>query len=368
MRILQVNPEKTWRGGERQTLFTATALAERGIECGVLCRKGSPLAERLRACSQQTGISIHEAGSAREFLTILAGIGRKYDIVHAQSARAQSLAVLARPLHRTPVVYTRRVVFRPSGPLTRLKYRACHTTVAISEAIRDILGEFGVRDTPVIPSAIPDPESFPEQTDQFTTAFCQPGRFIVGAVSALSPEKDPLTLVRAAAFLREKRGPDFLLLHFGEGPLQADAERLARDLGAADCVRFCGFQPDVEAAYPLFDVFVMSSVEEGLGSSVLDAFVRGVPVVCTTAGGLRELAGPQPSGKERIADCTASGCRALAVSPADPLALSRSIDAILSDPALAAVVTANAAGYVREKHTVDAMAKSYIDLYSRIIS
>lgn len=78
-------------------------------------------------------------------------------------------------------------------------------------------------------------------------------------------------------------------MHFGApGSETSAAEELIAQLGLEDCYKLAGFEA-VEQAYRLMDGFVLSSRHEALGSSVLDAFVYGVPVTATMAGGLSEL-------------------------------------------------------------------------------
>jgi glycosyltransferase involved in cell wall biosynthesis len=84
---------------------------------------------------------------------------------------------------------------------------------------------------------------------------------------------------------------DFVFLHFGDGPLRGEVESLIRELNIGSFYRLLGFVEEVEDFFSIFDVYVMSSSQEGLGSSVLDAFIYKVPVVSTDAGGLRETVG-----------------------------------------------------------------------------
>src|SRR3989338_2922741 len=81
---------------------------------------------------------------------------------------------------------------------------------------------------------------------------------------------------------------DFVFLHFGDGPLKKEVMEKLRNYNLEDNYKLMGFYEDVEDFFSIFDVFVMSSQEEGLGSSVLDAFFYMVPVVSTEAGGLKE--------------------------------------------------------------------------------
>src|SRR5690606_31123454 len=107
--------------------------------------------------------------------------------------------------------------------------------------------------------------------------------------AALTAEKDPCTLIRAVHRLRQLRS-DFVFLHLGAGGgTETEARELVRELGLENIYVFGGFQSGIDDLYRLMDVFVLSSRDEALGTSVLDAFLYSVPVVATNAGGLAEI-------------------------------------------------------------------------------
>jgi glycosyltransferase involved in cell wall biosynthesis len=137
-------------------------------------------------------------------------------------------------------------------------------------------------------------------------------------VAALVPHKDHATLLGSAALLRER----FPRLHWviaGDGPLHGELERLREQLGLRDCVHLLGHVPEPLGLVADANVFVMSSREEGLGTSVLDAMALGIPVASTTAGGLPEMLG------------TGAG---ILVPPNQPAALADAVARLLADPEL----------------------------------
>lgn len=351
MRILQINTEKTWRGGERQTLYTLRGLAQAGMRVSLLCRAGTPLAER----AEHLPVTVHAEAGQLGALAFLAGCRGRYDVLHAQTAKGQSLAAFTKPLHRTPLIYTRRVDFRPSGVAARVKYRLTDRTVAISQAIADILAGFGLPNVPVIPSAaLPTPAavSAPELEDRTRAELGLAGKHIIGTVAALVPHKDPLTMVEAVARLRDMRGNDFAFLHFGDGPLLEPAKARAHALGLADVYHFMGFHPHVIDYLRILDVFVMSSCEEGLGSTVLDAFLEGVPVASTEAGGLKELV---------------EG-RGLLAPVGDAAALAETMTRLLDDTPLRARLSAESRRYVLERHDLDRLCAEYVRVYEDLLA
>ncbi len=107
-------------------------------------------------------------------------------------------------------------------------------------------------------------------------------------------------------------------LVLGEGRLRAKLERLVSREGVGDVVSFLGERSDVLSYIAMADLFVFSSVEEGLGTSLLDAMVMGVPTVATRAGGIPDLYGTV--GSEWL------------VPPRDSKKLAEAVVSVLSDP------------------------------------
>jgi glycosyltransferase involved in cell wall biosynthesis len=107
----------------------------------------------------------------------------------------------------------------------------------------------------------------------------------VGNVAALAPHKAQNDLLRAAAIVCARR-PDVRFFVVGDGALRGELEALARELGIASRVVFTGFRADALDLLRAFDVFVMSSYLEGLGTSIMDAQALGIPVVATRTGGI----------------------------------------------------------------------------------
>lgn len=346
MRILEINTEKSWRGGERQTCYNIEGMLKQGLSVSLLCRKGFPLSEKARALR----ISIHEVKSASQSILFLIKKGRKYDLIHAQTAKAQFYAVITRWIHRRPVVYTRRVDFVPKGKLTLLKYRFTDKVVAISTVIKNILTDFKVKDVAVISDAIASKPLQKKRVEQIAQNNNWTGKKIIATTAAFVPHKDPLTMVRSIAELYKTR-QDFVFLHFGMGPLTPQVLHEINALNLIDCYKIMGFIEEVEDFFSIFDVFAMSSEEEGLGSSVLDAFIYKVPVATTTAGGLKELVHE----------------RGLLSPIKDAVQLSKNIDRLLNDTALRNELTEKAYAYALEHHSIDKIALAYKELFESII-
>ena len=350
LRILQINTERGWRGGERQTLLTALGLRERGHEVELLLRQDSALAER----ALEAGLVVHTAGGGGAFGRWLALHGKRYDVLHAQTAKVVAWAVLAAPLHGRPVVFSRRTNF-PLGRgawLTRLKWRRVAQLVAISEAAALAPRSFGIS-TRVIPSAVLPITADALRIQHFFRHQALEGRRLVGTAAALSVEKDPVTLIHAAAKVCAQF-EDVVFVHWGAaGSASHAAQRVIAALGLQDRYLLLGFEPEVEPLFAALSVFVMASRFEALGSSVLDAMLQKVPVVSTDAGGLKE---------------TVCEGRGLVCAPGDAATMAGHISLLLAQPERAQAMAAVAYAAVRAEYAVDSMVERYLEVYRAVLA
>lgn len=346
MHLLIVNTEKNWRGGERQTLHNAVGFMQQGVLVELLCRTGAPLVSKARAA----GIQVHEVGGNITTFWWIARHAAKYDLIQAQTAKAQTAAVITKPFHGRPVVYTRRVNFVPRGWLTRLKYKKTDCVVAISCSVKGVLEVFGIHNVHVIYDVVVPRELNKQRAVDAFTKLNVAGKKVVATIAALDHDKDPFTMVEAIKKLSLLRS-DFVFLHFGDGPLKKQVQQRIDELGLHDRYILMGFVADVEDLFSLLDLFCISSREEGLCSSVLDAFAYHVPVVSTNAGGLAELV----DGRGFLCE----------VGDFEGIALG--IDQILESPSAFNVLKDAAYRYVVSQHSLQTTTKQYLDLFRLLI-
>ena len=117
---------------------------------------------------------------------------------------------------------------------------------------------------------------------------CRRTRPIVGAVAALTQEKGHKYLIDAAALV-VRDVPDARFVILGEGDLRPALERQIKELHLEKHVVLPGFRADILSFIRSFDVFVMSSLFEGLGTSLLDAMALSKPTVASDTGGIPEV-------------------------------------------------------------------------------
>jgi glycosyltransferase involved in cell wall biosynthesis len=137
----------------------------------------------------------------------------------------------------------------------------------------------------------------------------------VGNVAALAPHKGQKFLVAAAARV-VRVSPDARFLIVGDGELRSTLKHQVKSAGLERHVLVTGFRSDALGLMKSFDLFVMSSITEGLGSAILEAMACGLPVVGTRAGGIPEA--------------VVHGETGLIVPPHDEAALADAILALLA--------------------------------------
>ena len=346
MHILLLNNEKGWRGGERQTFLCMQQFREQGHEVALIARKDQVLANT----ALEQGFKVYTVENVFQLCKAIWQNRKKYKIMHAQTANTLTWLALLKPFISAKIAFTRRTSFplKKRKWLTKLKWRAVNKFYAISQASAKEPESLGIKIDKIIPSAVDAIPANQNNIESLREKFNLKGKKIIGTVAALSPEKDAITMIKAIDLLRKKRD-DFIFWHLGDtGSLMAEAAVLVKSLNLQKHYIFAGFRNDVTDCYRLMDVFVISSIEEALGSSVLDAFLYKVPVVATKAGGLAEI----------ISEGRGLGC-----DIGDSACIADKIDILLDDKDLCAKLTKKAHNYVINNNGVKHMAEQYLLSY-----
>ena len=146
--------------------------------------------------------------------------------------------------------------------------------------------------------------------------------------------------------------PDARVVILGEGELRGELSRLIHELGLERHVLLPGFRPDVLSLLKAFDVFVMPSITEGLGTSILDAMACTKAVVASDVGGIPEVVERDVTG--------------LLVPARDASALGAAVIRLLRDPALTSRLAAAGRARVERRFTADRMVQETLDVYRRL--
>jgi sugar transferase (PEP-CTERM/EpsH1 system associated) len=142
---------------------------------------------------------------------------------------------------------------------------------------------------------------------------------VAGTVGRLDPVKDQVGLIRAFARTdgAQARGRHALVIA-GDGPCREQLEATVGELGLGDSVRLLGERDDVPLILQALDVFVLSSIGEGLSNAILEAMATGLPVIATRVGGNVELVRDGITGR--------------LIEPSRPATLAEALGDYLSDP------------------------------------
>ncbi|MGH2747964.1 MAG: glycosyltransferase [Actinomycetota bacterium] len=321
------------RGGAEQLLVNAAPYLNRTkFEYHVAYLL--PWKDALVGELEATGLPVHCLGGGRNVAWVprLRRFARdhKIDLVHSHSPLAAAAVRLTLGWNRPRRVYTEHNVWERFHPATYwlnlLTFPRSNNVFAVSDHVRASMrypGPLRLMRMPPTETLYhgPDPASVggwgrPDGVRDELGIL--PGAPVVGTVANFKAHKDYPTFIRAAAIVA-KRIPDVRFVLVGLGPLEKDIKRLAGRLGLNGTVVFAGYREDAPRVAGAFDVFVLSSLHEGLSIAAVEAMVQGVPAVVTDVGGLPEVVEHEHSG--------------LIVPPKDPAALARSIVRVLEDDA-----------------------------------
>lgn len=353
--VVHLDTGTEWRGGQQQAAWLHESLVRDGVRSVLVCPHGSPLSKwcarrELPVRPMYLGGEWNVAASA-----VIASIcrARPGAILHAHTSHALGLGLWARMMApRTRLVATRRLDFHVGGNMvSRWKYssRLVDAVVCISEGVRRVMiaDRIPERKLVTIHDGV-DMERFREsQTVALELAGIPAGTIVVGTIAAMVGHKDYPTLMKAARIVLNTRS-DIVFWALGDGARRSALEQLHAQLGLGSRFVLAGFRTDVGEWLRRCDIFALSSREEGLGSSLLDAISLGIPVVATKVGG--------------IPDVIRDGIEGLLVPRSSPEEFARAILALADEPGKRTTMSHNARERARE-FTVQVMLERHLQLY-----
>ncbi len=355
---VHIDTAKTWRGGQNQVLLTVTGLSGMGHPAVLVANKRGELAQRVQEGLRFAPFSPRsefDVRAAWQLARIFADI--RPDVIHAHDPHAIALAAMAlksplAPKTRPLFVAARRVDFHlQRHAFSRWKNSQIDVWICASALIADMLRQDGVpHDRIAVVHEgvnISQIDKIPA-VDAHATFFLPHNAPVVGNVAALVPHKGQKHLVAAAARV-VRLVPDARFVILGDGELREPLERQIKELGLQRHVVLGGFRNDVIGLLKSFDVFVMSSITEGLGTSILDAMACGKAVVGTRTGGIPEAVQDDVTG--------------LLVPPHDEGAMAAAIVRLLQDPALRARLAAAGRTRAADYFGVDRMVSETLAVY-----
>ena len=328
-RVLHVL-EATIGGTKRHLLDLAAGLSADGWDVEVACPRARD--ENHGDVSfwddlAKLGVTAHEAPMRRQPLngTNARALPRlvhlirrgRYDVIHAQSSIAGALARPAARIagllsgHQPKVVYSphgfaflseewgrrRRAFLTTERTLGRLTDRLIAVSPTESEQAIGA-GIVPRRKVAVVPNGVVSSTSPPPRRpigDVVPELASWNGAPLVGTVARMLAQKDPLTWVRVAARVAEQRS-DVRFLWIWGGDMEVEVRLEVERLGLTDHLRFLSHREDAREILASLDVFLLTSLFEGLPYSPIEALARETPVVATDVAGTRDVVTHEANG------------------------------------------------------------------------
>jgi glycosyltransferase involved in cell wall biosynthesis len=343
MRIAHVNVARNYRGGERQTELLIGELQERGIEQCLVARKGSPLAGRMTVA----GIEVRQVSG--QLPGVVTAMGQ-VDLVHVHEGRSIYAAWLRRQISGTPYIATRRVN-NPIGEhwMAHRAYRGAACVAAVAPQVADVVRNFD----PAVRTAVIMSSSSGLEADAAAVRSIRKSAgngFIVGHVGALdNDQKAQDTIIEVARSVQAEH-PDLHFILVGGG---ADEPMLREQAAGLSNITFTGFVDNVGDYLGAFDIFILPSRREGIGSILFDAMQFSLPLIATPVGGVPRIVHEGDNG--------------FLIDVGSPEQLATTILRLKADPTLRSRMGAMGRR-MAEIHTPPQMAQSYLEIYRAVLN
>lgn len=344
-------------GGLEKFVLDLAANCSPGIRTVIACLEhkgelGEKFAEyEIIALHKKPGIRL---AIVRQLMHVITAYG--IDLIHTHNSGPHFYGALAGFLTRRPIIHTKHgrnePVNRRKVLLNRFSSFLTRRVIAVSRNAAEVCTEVE-RVPPAKVSVIHNGVdiSLFDRGDGFGAVPGQPVQ--LGVVARLAPEKDHLTLLRACTVLKN-RGVPYHLLIVGDGPLRSDLEQQACDMGLAGHVAFSGVSHDIAALLRQFDIFVLSSLTEGISLTLLEAGATALPIVATAVGGTPEV--------------VVDGVTGFLVPPQQPEVLADRLMHLIQDLQLRVTLGANGRKRVVDQFDIRRTAACYEQVYHEILT
>ncbi len=361
-RLLHVIDELALGGTEMIMIRVVSRLDPQRFQSQVCAFIPGPVESELQAAALPYVI-LHKrrAFDVMLLLRLRAWIKReRIDLVHCRSLQGILYGGLAATLARVPFVCNvegeNTLRMQRAVPILRWSAKRSRAMIVVSESLK----RSACRVTGVAPERLTvvyngvDLDKFnTHHSNSDVLPVLRKGGAHAGCVGRLHPVKDHACLFRAIDHVRQFV-PNVHLSLIGDGPLRRELSDLQSDLGLRDHISFLGQRDDVARLLPQFDVFVLSSLSEGISIALLEAMAAGLPVVATNVGGNPEV--------------VQHGVTGLLVPPQDSRALADALLQVLSDPEARQAMGRKGRERVEAHFSLSAMARHYGQIYERALT
>jgi glycosyltransferase involved in cell wall biosynthesis len=361
--ILHLSTAVSWRGGERQISFLMEQNQNEDYRQFLYCPVGSALGRLARSQSWNYRTYLKSSPfnpiSAWRLTTFCRN--KQIKLIHVHDANAHTLALCANVFFRLnlPVVVSRRVDFPLSKSLWsnwKYNHHSIKKIVCVSGFIKDLIAP-KIRDKEkitVIYSGVnlDQVESYGTEGSLREQLNCPEEIPIIAHIGAIAPHKDLPTFLAVAEITLLTTDCLFVIIG-ADGGEEEKMRFLVKEKKLINKVLFLGFRDDIKNILKDISILLVTSKTEGLNTSILDAFVAGVPVVATAAGGIEELVRHEFTGfTSKVGDADS---------------LSKQLIRVLSDKTERQNIIINAQEMARN-FSKEKMTRQVLNLYGEILN
>jgi glycosyltransferase involved in cell wall biosynthesis len=283
-------------------------------------------------------------------------------LIHSHGYKPSLFCLTLKMFYRMPYVvtchlwYVRNARLQIYVFLEKISMLFASRVIGVSEEITGQLQKAGIRNNKLktilngIDLAVSGTAEPYDETRLRSSLGLRKNSFIIGSLGRLTEQKDYGTFIRAAAeLLKERQDIEFIIA--GNGELQANLAEFSQQLGIADRVHLLGFRDDKEALLRLMDIFVLSSLDEGLPIAMLEAMGLRLPVIVTKVGGIPKV--------------IKNGENGILIEKQNPLQLAEAILLLINNDHMKESLGDNAFKTVRDRYSNERMTAEYIEEYRK---
>lgn len=362
MTIIHISTPLSWRGGEQQLSYLAEELKKQSVNQLVVCPEGSELLKKCkkigveyRSFKKKGFLKLALAQHIKEICKEI-----KHPLIHTHDSHAHTAAFMAAAFlgNKTPIFVSRRVDFPVKKSIfSRWKYnhKSIKKIICVSEKIKEITSpSIKYKGKLITIHSGIDLDRFDgvSASGFLRKTYNIPNEYkLIGNVAAIADHKDYFTFIDTAKeLIQQKKMYKFFII--GAGPMENEISSYISKNSLEESVIMTGFLSNIPEILPELDVFLITSITEGLGTSVLDAFACKVPVVATRAGGIPEMVVHEVTG--------------MLSEVKDTLSLAENCNKVIDNQGLKLSIIDNASLKLKQ-FTKEATAIKTLELYTKTL-
>ena len=376
IKILHVITHLPIGGAQDNTLYTVELLDKEKYDISLCCNLDGELVERAKKIEAIKLFDIpflcrkvSPYRDIRAFLSLYKLFKEEdFTIIHTHSSKAGLLARLAAVLNKTPIVIHTIHGFAFNDFMNGLKKnffiylekllaKWTDVLITVSNLNKKKIIDLNIAHENKIKNIYSgiDLSLFTnKRNDEFRKELnLENDHLLLGSVGRLSNQKDPITMIEAFGII-SKPFPNAHLALVGDGELKGKILEKIDQLKLNDRIHLTGNKNNPWSVYHSMDLFIMSSIYEGLGRSITEALSCGVPVVCTDVEGVPEIVRDNITG--------------ILVRPKDSNKLADAIIRTLNDMETAKKMAEEGRRFVNDNFDVNKMVNDIDSLYNTLLS